>query len=471
MREINRKEKVLLIQAPPWGVSAPPLGIAYLATFLKAKSFFVEIFDLNIELFHRADKELQERWLRQDLNFWVSGEASEILCSQLEYWADKISSFQAKVIGFSATFASITFLNTFLTVLRNKIGREVIIIVGGAGADYKEDRCRFRNDCIDYFVLGEGEFPLFCLLNDLRKKKAAQSCLEYISWKDNPNEHPVCLKASKENSINIDEIPFPTFEEFNLNHYLQKDVLPLISSRGCIRACAFCRDFSTKKPYRRRKPELVFYEIQHHLQKYQRRRFEFCDLLINGDLGFLDTFCNLLLQQKEAIAWGGQATVRRDMSARLLKKMKLAGCGGIAFGCESFSDKVLRLMRKGITVPEARDSIVRAKKAGMLVEINLIVGFPGETEEDIDQNIRFIKKNAKWIDKINSLNICSIGPGTYLYEHAPDFGIDAAVINDWFAWFTKDLTNTLEIRLKRHKRLSQACLDYNLKPFWQNTNR
>ncbi|MHB8154982.1 MAG: B12-binding domain-containing radical SAM protein [Candidatus Omnitrophota bacterium] len=471
MSEINPQNKILLIQAPPWGVGAPPLGIAYLATFLKTRGFFVEICDLNIEIFHQVNKELQEKWIAQDFNFWVLKGGAKALYSQLENWSDKIASFKADVIGFSATFVSIPFLNALLMKLRIKIGKDVVIIVGGAGVNDQENRFRLRKDCIDYFILGEGEYSLFCLLNDLRQKKPVQSCLEYITWRDNPDDLSLCLKGQEESRININEIPFPTFEEFNLDNYVQKDLLPLISSRGCIRACAFCRDFYIKKPYRWRNPELLVDEIQHHVQKYKRKRFEFCDLLINGNLSFLDALCNLLLQQKLDIAWGGQATVRRDMSSKLLKKMKLAGCGGLTFGCESFSDRVLAQMSKGITVRDSKDSIIRAKKAGMCVEINLIVGFPGETEQDIDQNIQFIRKNAKWIDKVNSLNICSIEPGMYLYEHAQDFGIDTAMMNDWFAWFTKDLTNTLEIRLKRHKRLTQVCLDYNLKPHWQNTDR
>jgi len=471
MSEVNSRDKILLIQSPPWGTGTPPLGIAYLSTFLKTKGFSVEILDLNIEIFRQADRELQKRWITQDVKFWSSGETLTVLGGRLEYLANRILSFKADIIGFSTTFASAPFLNALLVELRKNSGKDTILIVGGAGANDLENRFLFRRDIVDYFILGEGEYPLLCLLNDLRDKKIVQTCLEYAVWKDNPGDHSLCLKAAKESCINIDEIPFPTFEEFNLDYYTQNDLLPLISSRGCIRACVFCRDFSIKKPYRRRRPELVFSEIQHHLQKYKRKRFEFCDLLINGDLKFLDTFCNLLLQQKVDIAWGGQATVRRDMSSKVFRRMRQAGCGGLAFGCESFSDRVLRLMRKGITVREAKDSIIRAKKSGIRVEINLIVGFPGETERDIDKNIQFIKRNAKWIDKVNSLNICTIDPGMYLYERPQDFGIDTTVINDWFAWFTKDMTNTLEIRLKRHRRLAEACLDYNLKPLWQNTNR
>jgi radical SAM superfamily enzyme YgiQ (UPF0313 family) len=105
------------------------------------------------------------------------------------------------------------------------------------------------------------------------------------------------------------------------------------------------------------------------------------------------------------------------------------------------------------------------------VEINLIVGFPGETEADIDETIKFIRENAKWIDKINSLNICTIGPGMYIYEYLEEYNIDKSMINDWYAWFNKDMSNTIRVRIERHQKLISVCSELNLKPVWQNVKR
>jgi radical SAM superfamily enzyme YgiQ (UPF0313 family) len=128
-------------------------------------------------------------------------------------------------------------------------------------------------------------------------------------------------------------------------------------------------------------------------------------------------------------------------------------------------------MRKGVISRDAKDTFIKAKEAGMRVEINLIIGFPGETEADVDETIRFIRENAKFFDKINSLNICTISPGMHIYENLYEYNIDKAMIRDWYAWFTRDMSNTLEVRVERHKRVASACSELNLKPAWQNIKR
>lgn len=463
--------KILLVQAPPWGSYAPPLGIAYLVTFLKSYGFQLEIYDLNMDIFLHSQKEIRDKWDTQDFEFWASGEAVTKFQDRLEYLANRILSFDAHVIGFSATFASVPFLNALLSIIRDEKHDDSIVLIGGGSASYREGRSLFRKDFIDYFIIGEGEYPLLSLLRDMQRGNPIQTGSDYITWKDQPQDHAICLKAAKDNSIDIDEIPFPTFEEFGMESYTQNDLIPIISSRGCIRWCAFCCDSPLKRPYRCRNAEKVAEEMRYHVHKYNRKRFEFSDLLINGNLGFLDKLCDLLIDMDLGVAWGGQATVRKDMGNALFRKMKKAGCGGLTFGIESFSDRVLKLMRKGSTSQDVRETLVKAKEAGMLVEINLIVGFPGETDEDVKVSIDFIRENAAWIDKINSLNICTIGPGMYIYEHLVDYNIDKSMIHDWYAWFTKDKSNTIQTRADRHRRMLSFFSELNLMPAWQNVKK
>ena len=466
------KGKILLVQSPPWGSYAPPLGIAYLVTFLKSQGFNSGIYDLNMDIFLNSLKEVREKWDTQDFEFWASGKVVDSLYGQMDHLVDKILSFDAGIIGFSATFASVPFLNKLLSMLRKKAaGNGLTIVIGGGGASYKEGRSLFKKDLIDYFVIGEGECPLFCLLKDAQSGNIFPVDSNCVAWKDYSLDHAVCLKAVRPELIDIDEIPFPTFEEFDLEAYTQGDLMPLISSRGCIRRCTFCCDSPLKKPYRVRNPENVAREIKYHVQRYNRKRFEFCDLLINGDLEFLDKLCTRLIDMDLGVVWGGQATVRKDMDNTLIKKMKKAGCGGLTFGIESFSDRVLKLASKGVTVQDAKDTLLKVKEAGMQVEINLIVGFPGETEEDVAQTIDFIRQNSILIDKVNSLNICTIGPGMYIYDHLEEYNIDKSMIQDWYAWFTKDMSNTIQVRTARHKEMLAAFSALNLIPAWQNLKK
>ena len=148
--------------------------------------------------------------------------------------------------------------------------------------------------------------------------------------------------------------------------------------------------------------------------------------------------------------------------------MKRAGCGSLTFGFESFSDKLLELMNKPFTAKEARSVIKKVKRAGMRVEANLIVGFPGEDEKDILATKKFLKKNRKYIDNINSLNICSIGPGMTIWDEAQRFGIDKEKISDWYEWFSSDMKNTIQIRERRHKELKSYIMDLGWNLSWEN---
>ncbi|MDD4909335.1 MAG: radical SAM protein [Candidatus Omnitrophica bacterium] len=466
----NNETGILLVQSPPWGVYAPPLGIAYLSAFLRSGRPGAMIYDLNMEIFRGCPERIRAKWDTGDFEFWASGKAAQELRGSLDGLAEGIISYGASVIGFSATFASAPFLNAFIPMLRKKSDRKLTIIVGGGGASYAQTRSLFTDGTIDYFVIGEGERVLSDLLAEIRGGGFNSAPAGCISWKDVSGSHAVCIAADK-NNTDINTIPFPTFEEFDLSYYTQDDLIPLITSRGCIRNCIFCCDSPLKRPYRCRRPRAVADEMAYHVKRYKRKRFEFSDLLINGDLGFLDELCDCLIAMDMGVAWGGQATIRRDMGRGLLGKMKAAGCGGLTFGVESCSDRVLELIGKGVSAADIRRGLARAKDSGMQVEINLIVGFPGEAEEDIDETIDFIRKNAPSIDKINSLNICTIGPGTHIYEHLQDYNIDKDMITDWYAWFTRDMSNTLEVRMARHRRILSLCSELNLAPAWQNVKK
>lgn len=463
--------KILLVQAPPWGIYSPPLGVAYLSTFLKSSGFLVDVLDLNIEMFRQSTEEIKQKWETQDFDFWASGKATGRFYHRLEDFADRIISFNPGIIGFSVTRASAHFLNAVLPIIRQKTRGDAVIVLGGPGTSHVENRPLFRKDLIDYFIVGEGEYSLFCLLRDLQDRREIQTNHDYTVWKDYPEDRVTCLAASIEGSIDINDIPFPDFFEFDSSLYTKSGLISLIGSRGCIRSCAFCCDSPLKKPYRSRNPGKIAEEIMYHVEKYNRKIFEFSDLLINGDLRSLDKLCDILIDADLGIGWGGQATVRPDMGRDIFRKLKKAGCGSLTLGCESFSDRVLKLMHKGTTVRDAKEALVNARDAGLFADVNIIIGFPGEREEDVDETIKFLKDNSELIHNINSLNICNIEPGMHIYEHPEDYSIDRSALNDRHAWFNKDMSNTLEIRLDRHKRLMSVCSGLGLSPLWHNAKR
>jgi radical SAM superfamily enzyme YgiQ (UPF0313 family) len=144
--------------------------------------------------------------------------------------------------------------------------------------------------------------------------------------------------------------------------------------------------------------------------------------------------CRELIDRKIDIVWGCQSRVDR-VSKDVLKLMKEAGCALIAYGVESFSNKVLDTVHKKITIPEINKAVKLTHETGIWASVNLMVGNPGENEETVSET-------RKWVDKLISGNyltaidieITKILPGTGLYELAKKHGI----IDDSF-WLSDEL--------------------------------
>jgi len=459
---------VLLIQLPPWGVSTFPLGIAYIREYLHSKKVSVSVYDLNIELYNHASDTVKERWSTNEFEFWASGDVVDERIFDIDPIVDRIISVGAQIIGFSTTFASIPFCNVIVDKLRQRTP-DLLLCVGGAGPSYEMHRAFYRKDLIDYFLIGEGEKLFYDLVQAVRIDEDSHIKDSCKVWKDKDDDRTECLESR--GTIDLDSLPLPTYEGFDPAAYTEKDLLPILISRGCTNACHFCCDWRLKKPFRSRDPQQVIAEVEFLISKYRRRRFEFSDLLINGDLTQLDSLCDLIIQKKLSIVWGGQAAVRRDMRPKLYHKMKQAGCGSLTFGFESFSTPLLKKMNKRFSARDAAYAIKQTKKAGIRIEANLLVGFPGETEGDIDRTIKFLKKNRAYINRINSLNICSIGPGMTIWENSFGFGIRKEVIDDWYAWYTSDRLNTLAIREARHQRIKEFIDTENLGLSWENLRK
>lgn len=457
MAEIVTRSSILLVKLPPWDYRTPPLGIAYLATFLKSKGMEAKVFDLNIEMYNSESGEKKKGWGDEDFHWWQSNRSEQKYSVMFEHFSDRILSFNTKTIGFSATLPSIPFLNQLLKYIKKKASDRIIIVGGPATFFYEDGRQELDKSMIDYFVISDGEIALYELLNNLGDDGTLSmdknsSCK---IWKDMPSDRTICIQTP--NIMDLDSVGFPTFEEFNLSAYAEGHfTLPIIFSKGCNRFCSFCSDTVLSHPYRCRKPENVVKEIKTHLGRYRNiYTFRLADLSFNANLKFLDKFCGLIIAEGLNIKWYGQGQVRADMDKNLLSKMEKAGCRQFSLGVESFSDHVLYMMKKGYTAEKADQFIKRSKDAGIEIHIALIVGFPGETEEDFDNTLNYIAQNNSYIDRVCSLNICGFPVGSEIrkYPEKYDYFCPSGIGN----WETSDRLNTMAVRKRRYNEVISRC--------------
>ncbi|MCX6374607.1 MAG: hypothetical protein NTU88_00960, partial [Armatimonadetes bacterium] len=123
-------------------------------------------------------------------------------------------------------------------------------------------------------------------------------------------------------------------------------------------------------------------------------------------------------------------------------------------GLECGSPNVLRLMRKRFTIEDAEWFINSIHEAGIKIDLNLIVGFPGETEDDFQETLIFISKIAPKIQQIVSVATLNVDH-SYLWDHLADYGVVKYPQDRHISWHTADGSNTYPIRVERANRLIQ----------------
>lgn len=454
---------VLLLQCPPWGSESPPLGIAYFSRYLRRSGFTTEVFDVNRRLYMMASEEDKSLWDFERKDDW-SEESSfnkikEILSDQLTYCTEKIMSTDASLIGLSVNQNSILFARELAYRIKSHSSR--IVIAGGMGCYNKHERARLKiGRLFDAFVIGEGEETLEEITNIVVKNKGViRNIPGVISISGDE------LSFSPRTVIkDLDSIPFPTYEEFNLEDYTTRPkALCLLANRGCMGRCTFCNDRVYMGPYRFRSPQHVVGEIKYHIKHNNVHDFSFNDLLINGNLRQLNSLCDLIIQENLKIRWVAQAVTRGDMDLKLLTKMREAGCHTLQFGIESGSDKILRMMRKISTVADAEKVLDHTHKIGIRNWVNIIVGYPGEEEEDFKKTINFVKRNRENIDRMVSLNTCNVVFSSDLMINKDRYGIilpeklELIEVN----WRTQD-GNCDRLRKERAKRMNSILQDLDI---------
>ena len=261
---------------------------------------------------------------------------------------------------------------------------------------------------VDIVVKGEGEEAL---LDIARGNIDSKKILTYPYIKD------------------IDNIPPPARHLMQMDFYLRsKDRKPksylqfvppgtkvaaLLTSRGCPYACTFCHNTWRGIPSRYNSPQRVISEIKQLIKIYGIGALFFIEDNLFVNKKRIEKICNLLIQNKIDILWGGNARVD-NIDLDILKLAKKAGCRQVTFGFESGSQRILNILNKKTTVEQNQKAIELCKKAGLLAQGTFIIGSPTETIEDIKKTQNFIRKNG--LEEIVGVCIATPYPGTKLWE-------------------------------------------------------
>jgi len=154
-------------------------------------------------------------------------------------------------------------------------------------------------------------------------------------------------------------------------------------------------------------------ELKYLKNKYKVDSFYFIDDLFTINKENVLEFCQGLKKQHLNLLWGCSSKVS-TLNEEIIKNMVLAGCIQMDFGVERGSNEALNLVKKGITVEMVEKVFSLCHKYNIRTFANFLVNLPKETEKDLEDIIKLIKRLNS---EIVSLNIFTPYPGTEIYQN------------------------------------------------------
>lgn len=356
-------KKILLINpySPQSDHIQPPLGLAYLAAAVRKNGIGVEIFDANK---NRAGvKKLINIVAKKTFDF----------------------------IGIQFYSQNYDYVNKLLRQIKEKFPK-IITVVGGPhpSALPKETLNEFGN-LIDFAFCGEAEIGLPKLLNGTAFDK-----IEGLVYKKNgqifinaPYFHP-----------DLNDFGQPAWDLIKPQNYPPAQhgaffknfpIAPIITTRGCPFNCNFCSaGLNSGTALRKRGVKNVIAEIKYLYENHHIREFHIVDDNFTLDKTFAKNVLSEIINLKLNASFAVPNGIRLDtLDDELLTLMKKAGFYLVSAGIESGSDRVLKLMNKDMTVDKIKEKLLLIKRHDLDCAGFFILGYPGETEEEIKKTIDF----------------------------------------------------------------------------------
>ena len=377
---------------------SPPLGISYVAAAFEAAGCEVNIFD-----------------------YIISGYSKEKLAAQL-------AEFRPDAVGTGSVTMNFYDAQRILKDVKS-IDPDMVTMMGGPHVSFTVEETLRLFPEIDVVFIGEADDTILEFAPLIRRPDKWRE-IRGIAFRSGGD---IVNNGRRDFITDVDRIPPPARHLLSVSRYLALGYpVSMITGRGCPHGCIFClgRKMVGAK-VRRRTPSLVVDEIQ-QIMELGFDRINIADDLFASDTGRVKEICNLMRQRGLRPGWSAFARVD-TVSQEMFDVMAEAGCDSISFGVESGSPEMLKRVRKGITLEQARQAVLMCKKSGMLPHASFMVGLPGETHETLKQTAEF----AGSLDVLFGYHYLAPFPGTTLCEKIDRYDLEI-LTRDWSKYDAND---------------------------------
>lgn len=365
----------------------PPLGIMYLASYLKK-------YDTECDILA------------------IDAVAERLDHSQI---AQKINSFAADIIGISCwTFSLPDSLKVAGEI--KKLMPQALICFGGPHVTiYPEETVNFKE--VDFAIMGDGEKPFKELVSQL-KTGSDLNLVPNIYYKKNGRIHK---SIASRRETDLDSLPFPDRTVMPIDRYYslmdkERPLTTMVTSRGCPFKCTFC--FQHDTGWRPRSVANIISEIEHCLELGIKNFFIFDETFTVNKKRVMN-ICEEIKRRGLKIVWSCRSRVD-TIDEEMIDGLADAGCKRISFGVESASGDVLERLNKKIKISQAKAAFRLAKKRNITSLADFMIGCPGEDKPKTYDSIRL----AVELDPdYAQFSLFTLFPATKLYEEALRAGV------------------------------------------------
>lgn len=339
----------------------------------------------------------------------------------------QIAAQKPSLIGISMVFASQSVQALVLGNLLKERFPDIHITLGGAYLSQwvmvmGETQLSALFECTDSVICGEGERPLVTLLNRIGNGEPL-------------NDVPNLIHRNARTGMfqrfdgliytDVATQPPPDFTDLDLSAYLTpKTVIPYSISRGCYWGkCVFCQNRYGDGQIRRYQTVPVDKAVAEMIQlseQYKTDHFNFSNDVI--DPAYLKQFSTALIDSGKTFVWNTDLRAEKAFDKELCQTMAKAGLNAAAIGFESGCQKTLDAMDKGNRVEITKEVLKNLYGAGVATQAMGIFGFPGETEQDGEETVRFLEENS---DRISYyvMGLLMVMPGSRIYDDPHAYGV------------------------------------------------
>jgi anaerobic magnesium-protoporphyrin IX monomethyl ester cyclase len=421
--------KVFLINPPQTfypGSDQPagnlPLGLMYIAAVLEESSYKTEILDAFLT----------------DDAFVQDGKTISVGLSNEKIKA-QIKNRKPDIVGIAGPFTCQIEHSLRISSLAKEVDPSILTVVGGPHVTVVPKGFLEEAKNVDIAVIGEGEYAMRDIAECFQGKKRLEDILG-IAYRKNGE---IKVNSPRPFIRDLDILPYPAYDHVNMEQYLNPKkigyrsfrdrAISMITSRGCPFNCCFCSvHLHMGKGFRAHSEKYVLSHIEFVVDAFKVKNIFFEDDNLTFDIPRFEAICDGLISRKIKIGWETPNGVRADcLNLDLLKKMKKSGCNSVFFGVESGDQQVLdNVICKSLDLNRVVEVARLCRNIGLKTGGFYIIGFPGETKENMQRTVNFALGLKRDYDVGMHLFVATPSFGTRLYEQCKAKGY----IKEDLAW-------------------------------------